>query len=323
MLVFDRAGSFASAGGVVDGARAALFLGAAVAVLAARGRARHPGARPQAAVGDASRRARSTPLAELEARQGHAARARRIESARAAGGDEARDDEAQAAVGDHPVRQTVHDDEPAVGEHPPPARQVGRRVLRIGVTGQQQHGHRATTTIAPVARADARHGARRPAGRAARAQPTARARKLPLPARSVAATPKRAQDSPQIVTQNMAQAGAGVELGAHVAGELARERHAVAGGGLVHEQRHADGIVGRAQQHGDRRGEGVAVRRCCASTRDSSARVSGNARRHAACATQRATTWRSARSALRAASSYTGEPGSDAPSSVAVRTERG
>jgi EmrB/QacA subfamily drug resistance transporter len=55
VLVFDRAGTFASASGVVDGSRAALFLGAAVAVLAALAalgipaRARKPAPSPQPA----------------------------------------------------------------------------------------------------------------------------------------------------------------------------------------------------------------------------------------------------------------------------------
>ena len=106
-------------------------------------------------------------------------------------------------------------------------------------------------------------------------------------------------------------------------GELPCQRAVVAVGGLVHEQGHARGVLGRAQQHGDRRREVVGVRGFRASTRARSARISGNARAQAGCARQRAIWASSARSALRPESSYTGMLASDAPSSVAVRTERG
>jgi hypothetical protein len=87
---------------------------------------------------------------------------------RRAAGDEARDDQAQAAIRDHPVREAADGHEAAVGERPAPAGEIRRRVLRIGLSGEQEDwnprrprsrrrvsaaGHRVTGLAEELARA--------------------------------------------------------------------------------------------------------------------------------------------------------------------------
>ena len=183
-----------------------------------------------------------------------------------------------------------------------PAGEVRRRILRIRVARRAAGRARATATAARPSPRRCGHGGAGPPEEL-RAATAACARKLPRLARAVAATSKRAHDSLQIVPEH-GQARARVELAAHVSGEFARERRPVARGRLVHEQRHARGVLGRAQEHRDRRRELVGALGCAASTRVSSARVSRKRTPAGrAAALQRATPQRSARSALRAASS--------------------
>ena len=94
VLVFDRAGSYASPASVVDGARAALFVAADRGGRSAPSARSGIPARARKRAGGSAAGARAASSAELEARQGHVARAAGVEPARAAGVDEARDDAA-------------------------------------------------------------------------------------------------------------------------------------------------------------------------------------------------------------------------------------
>ena len=225
VLVFDRAGSYGSPGAVVDGARAALFVAAAVGVLGAPRPLGIP-ARARTRAASAAGPAPRIPLAELETRQRHAARAARVEAARGAGGDEASDHQAQAAVGDHAVRQPGHADQTArwgtlaASRAGSPADPADRRLRPAAATGTRDDHERSAARRAP------RGTAAQASPEEPRARTPACARKLPRLARSVAATSKRAHGSLQIVIQNTCRRERASSSRAHVSGELPGQRRA-------------------------------------------------------------------------------------------------
>ena len=320
VLVFDRAGSYASPGAVVDGVRAALFVAAAVGVLGAVAALGIP-ARARKRPPSRGRLARPTPLAELEAAA--TARGRRRSSSSPRTGRRRRSARRRGAGSRRRSRRA-----PARARQQPAVRERRRQPARLagGSCGSASPASSRTGTGDDPDRSgapfDVRYGATRPPEQQ-RARNRGVCEKAPargsLGRGNAVARPGLSADR----DPEHGQAGAGVELGTHVAGELPCQRSAVAGGGPCT----SSGT--RTASSGERSSTATVVARSSpsagrrASTRASSARVFGNARRHAVCAAQRAASWRNARSALRAASSKTGDPGSDAPSSVAVRTERG
>ena len=124
VLVFDRAGSYASAADVVDGARAALFVASGVGVLGAVAALGIPRKVRAAAPRTRGRHTPCRASAELERRERHAPGTAGVEAARTPRRDEARHHQPQAAVGDHAVGRTGDDDEPPVRERRAPAAQV-------------------------------------------------------------------------------------------------------------------------------------------------------------------------------------------------------
>ena len=254
VLVFDRAGSYATPESIVDGARAALFVAAIVAVLGAAGalgipgRARTPVARPGTRAQLSSKRGSATCRAQLVSSPRDAALV-----------DEARDQQPQAAVRDHPVRQAGHRDEAPVGEGRTPAGHVRRGIERVRASGEQQHRDAGWPQRVGAPRGVRDGGADLP--------DELRARHRGVRQKALAARAGRRGDSragPRLTAQDRpdhGQARARVELAAHECRVLACERLGESRGSLVHDQGDAHGILGRPEERRDRQRDPVGAPR--------------------------------------------------------------
>ena len=161
-------------------------------------------------------------------------------------------------------------DQPAVGELARQPRQVRRRILGIGAARQQQHRHARRpqrVRAAPAGRGTAAQACRKSCARATAAA-TGSSRGSRAPWRRLRSAPSARRK----IVQNIARRERASSSRPTCAANARASGAASPAAAWWTSSGHAHGILGRAQQHRDRRRQAVGAPGCRASTSSSSAR---------------------------------------------------